>query len=478
MNTIYWYDYETSGTDPARDRPLQFAGLRTDENLEIVGEPLMLYCRPAGDFVPHPEAALVTGITPQHALEHGVPEAEFIARILAEFSTPDTCVAGYNSLRFDDEFTRYTLYRNFFDPYAREYRDGNSRWDLIDVVRLARLLRPDGIQWPDHADGKPSFRLEDLTAANGIGHQDAHDALADVRATIAVAALLRERQPELYRQCHALRRKQNVAALIDLQRRKPFLHVSRMFPAERGCASLVMPLMAHPNNRNSVIVYDLRADPTDLLRLDGEEIARRVFTRQEDLGEGETRIPLKELRTNRCPIVVDVEEIDGAVAARMQIDMDQCRRHWKMIHDAQGLESRLKAVFMRQFSRPDDPDLRLYGEFSPPGDQRLMEAVRSSSPADLRADRWHFVDGRLRALLPRYKARNWPDALDAGEREDWEAFRRHRLTDPDGGASITVQACLARIAELERDGLSPDQAGILGALREYAGSILDAGGGG
>lgn len=106
--TLYWHDYETSGTDPRRDRPMQFAGLRTDEDLNVVGEPLSLYCRLADDVLPQPDACLVTGLTPARVNREGVAEAEFIGRIVAELGRPGTCGVGYNSLRFDDEVTRGT----------------------------------------------------------------------------------------------------------------------------------------------------------------------------------------------------------------------------------------------------------------------------------------------------------------------------------------------------------------------------------
>ncbi|MDA0651168.1 MAG: exodeoxyribonuclease I, partial [Proteobacteria bacterium] len=162
--SFYWHDYETSGADPSQDRPWQFAGVRTNAQLEIVGEPLTLYAQPTPDRLPHPAAVRVTGITPQEALAKGVPEAQFIARIHAELAQPRTCGVGYNSIRFDDEVTRFTLWRNFRDAYAREWQNGNSRWDLLDVARAYQALRPAGIEWPVRDDGQTSFRLEDLTA--------------------------------------------------------------------------------------------------------------------------------------------------------------------------------------------------------------------------------------------------------------------------------------------------------------------------
>ena len=240
VNTLYWHDYETFGIDPARDCPSQFAGIRTNESLEVIGEPLRLYCRPPLDRLPSPMASLVTGITPQNALDKGVPERTFIEQIHRELSVPGTCGVGYNSIRFDDEVTRHTLYRNFYDPYEREWKQGNSRWDIIDMVRLARALRPDGIKWPDYDDGSPCFKLEQLTQANGISHESAHDALSDVMATIAMARLVREKQPQLYQYVYEHRLKHKVAELINLNHRKPFLHVSGKLPRENGYTALMM----------------------------------------------------------------------------------------------------------------------------------------------------------------------------------------------------------------------------------------------
>ncbi|HEX9803363.1 MAG TPA: exodeoxyribonuclease I, partial [Gammaproteobacteria bacterium] len=261
-NTLYWHDYETFGTDTQRDRPVQFAGVRTDEDLNVIGEPLNIFSRPAPDTLPHPISSLITGITPQQALEQGMPENEFIARILKELAEPGTCGVGYNSLRFDDEVTRHTLYRNLYDPYGREWQNGNSRWDIIDMVRACRDLRPEGIVWPQRQDAeRSSFKLEELTAANGIGHEQAHDALSDVYATIAMARLIKEKQPKLYDFCYRLRRKKEVLKYLDLKEMSPILHTSGMYGSDYGNTRLVVPLAPHPVNKNSIIVFDLAQDP-------------------------------------------------------------------------------------------------------------------------------------------------------------------------------------------------------------------------
>ncbi|MCB1672754.1 MAG: exodeoxyribonuclease I [Gammaproteobacteria bacterium] len=427
--SIYWYDYETFGSDPRRDRAAQFAGLRTDENLQIIDEPLVIYCRPANDFLPSPQACLITGITPQEAASKGLVEAEFIARILAEFSRPGTCVAGYNSIRFDDELTRQLLYRNFFDPYEREWKDGNSRWDIIDMLRLCAAARPEGINWPRDDAGNHSFRLEALTAANSISHADAHDARADVLATIEMARLVRQHQPRLYDYVYQLRSKHAVEKQLDLQHRKPLIHVSSMYPASQGCLALVAPLCRHPVDRNGVIVYDLREDPGNWIAADTSEIRQRIFTRNEDLPAGTRRIPIKTLHINRCPIVAPPGIIDQQRAAELQIDVDQCQRHWQILMEDKNLPVRLReALEPDRDEGEQDPDFMIYnGGFFSEGDRKLMAVVRQSTPEQLAMLNLPFRDRRLAEMLFRYRARNFPDTLGRDELTRWESFRQTRL---------------------------------------------------
>lgn len=154
---------------------------------------------------------------------------------------PQTCIVGYNNVRFDDEVTRNIFYRNFYDPYAWSWQHDNSRWDLLDVMRACYALRPEGITWPENDEGLPSFRLEHLTVANGIEHQNAHDAMADVYATIAMAKLVKTRQPRLFDYLYSHRNKRKLATLIDVPQMKPLVHVSGMFGAARGNTSWWRP---------------------------------------------------------------------------------------------------------------------------------------------------------------------------------------------------------------------------------------------
>ncbi|MFG6158992.1 exodeoxyribonuclease I [Halomonas sp. 1390] len=481
--TFLWHDYETFGADPRRDRPSQFAAIRTDAEFNEIGEPLELFCKPADDFLPHPQACLITGITPQQARRRGLPEAEFAGRVEAAMSEPGTCALGYNSLRFDDEVSRHLFYRNLLDPYAREWQNGNSRWDLIDVVRAFHALRPEGIEWPTRDDGAPSFKLEDLTAANGIAHVGAHDALADVRATIALAKLLRERNARLFDYLLGLRGKRAVSRQLDLPSRKPVLHISRRYPASRGCSALVMPLAEHPTNPNGVIVFDLSMDPTPLLELSPEQIRERVFVSNDDLAEGAERIPLKVIHINKCPVLFPASALKdtsgprkgeyGQIVERLGLDLAACREHWKRLAARPEVAARVAEVFAAPHPEPPhDPDLMLYaGGFFSPTDRQQMQRVRETDPWDLVGARFAFQDPRLEEMLFRYRARSYPDTLESEEQARWEAFRWERMNDP-AVSSLTLKAFAREIDRLNGEPLADRDRQILEELVMHVESMM------
>lgn len=475
QNTLYWHDYETWGEVPAVDKPSQFAGIRTDEELNILGEPLMLYCKPAADLLPKPEACLITGLLPQVAAERGLPECEFIAAIHAELSRPGTCGVGYNSIRFDDEVTRYTLYRNFYDPYEREWRNGNSRWDIIDMVRMTRALRPEGIAWPDYEDGRPCFKLEMLSKANNLKHEAAHDALSDVYATIAVAKLIKTKQPKLYDYAYRLRDKRFVASLIDIDSHKPLLHISSRFPAENGNTALVLPLAMHPTNKNSVIAFNLGTDPQALLTLSVDELRLRLFTRTEDLPEGVERLALKEIHFNKTPMLLPPSMLDDATAQRLTIDKRSCEQHWQTLRNLsvsewQALQQKLYQLYSTQeFAEKTDPEQMLYSGFFDEQDKRLMVQVRQATPELLSKELFAFRDPRLTELLFRYRARNFPTSLNVEEQQRWQAFCRWRLTTKEAQASLTLDEFDERQQRLMEDGnTTAAQQDLLKQLVAYA----------
>lgn len=429
--SFYWHDYETFGTSPSKDRPVQFAGIRTDLDFNVIEEPFEVFCRPANDFLPNPEACLVTGITPQQAISKGLPEAEFAQLINQKLSVPATCTLGYNNIRFDDEVTRFMFYRNFIDPYAREWQNGNSRWDIIDLVRITYALRPEGIEWPMNEDGLPSFKLEHLTAANNLTHEAAHDAMSDVYATIAMARLIRDKQPRLYDFVYKNKTKQAVSKMLDLNAKTPVLHSSGMFRSEFGSTAMVVPVAQHPTNKNGIIVYDLRQDPTALINEEPEEIAFRLFSPREELPENVERITLKTVHINKSPVIAPLNTLNADAARRTKIDIAQGMKHLEMIKQCEGLEEKIQEVFLEQeFEPEEDPDLCLYsGGFFSSADRNEMNQILKTPANQLSSLSPAFEDSRLAEMLFRYKARNYPDQLTADEQNEWLEYRQNKLND-------------------------------------------------
>ena len=467
--SLYWHDYETSGADPTQDRPWQFAGIRTDTELNIVGEPLTLYAQPAEDRLPHPAAVRVTGITPQEAHEKGVPEATFISRILAELAKPNTCTVGYNSIRFDDEVTRFTLWRNLRDPYAREWQNGNSRWDLLDVVRAFWALSPNGLEWPQRDDGLTSFRLEDLTAANGIEHGAAHDALADVIATIEMAKRLKQTNTHLFTTLYGNRSKRAASALIELPRLKPLVYVSGIFGAARHNVALVVPVAWHPDNNSEVICVDL-AGSTEYLDQPVEQLREALFAPASARSTEAVRPPLTAVRLNRAPVLLPADWLAGETAERLGLDGGHHRAHLAALHAARAADekafvARFQDIWReRAFPPRTDPDQMLYDGFVNDADRALCQQIVKQEPAALATQSWPFTDARLPELLLRYRARNFPDSLSTDERDQWREHCQWQRQEGDFNQNSFTRA-LAE--ERARAGITPATTRALDALEQW-----------
>ncbi len=476
-HTFLWHDYETFGANTRSARPAQFAAIRTDAELNEIGHPVMLYCQPANDFLPEPKACLITGITPQLCLEKGLPEHQFAQQIEKLFSQPGTVGVGYNSIRFDDEITRFMLWRNLIDPYAREWQNDCSRWDLLDVVRAAYALRPGGIQWPTKEDGKPSFKLTDLSAANGLLHASAHDALSDVRATIALARLIKSAQPKLFDFCFGLHKKVQVMSELGLPTSpalaRPFLHISGMFAPERGCLALMWPLAMHPGNKNELLAWDLAFDPGELASLNAEQIRLRLFTKQADLPAGIRRLAVKSVHLNKSPMVMRNLKVLGAdMAQRWGLDLSVQLQHAAVARDLPDMSAIWEQVFARQQGEPVDVDEDLYGGFLGNEDRRRLNELRYRTPVELASAKPTFEDTRLSELLWRYRARNFLQTLTLQEQARWDAHRATRLFDGAGGA-LSIDRFFAELDQLAETVDARGEA-ILGALHDYVEQIAPA----
>ncbi|SMN15224.1 Exodeoxyribonuclease I [uncultured Candidatus Thioglobus sp.] len=471
MKTFYWYDFETFGISPKTDRISQFAGIRTDENLNIIDEH-MFYCKPTDDCLPSPEACNVTGITPQLCKQKGMIEHEFIKKILVEFATPNTCVAGYNSIRFDDEFTRYTLYRNFLDPYAWHWQNGNTRWDILDVVRMCYALKKDvSLQWVHDDNGKPIFKLDQLSLANGIEHANAHDALADVRATIAIAKIIKETQPGLFDHAFKLREKKIVESKLNLF--EPMLHTSGMYAAEKSCTRLSVALAYHPTYNDRAIIFNLDQDPSILLELDTEELKKLMFTKQSELPKGVERLQIKDLIFNKSPMFVpNVYKLDPKVTEQLQINMESCLQRLNFIKDNQVAIGKVVQDLYRNdqdFTGNKDVDQSLYGGFMDNADKRIGEQLQVLDINELKDFHPKFKDDKLATLLIHFKARNYPESLTEDESGNWFETVQGRIQSGENGY-LAIDDYFQRINTLRQQ--HPKKESLWQQLESYGESFF------
>jgi len=469
--TFLWHDFETFGTSPQKDLPCQFAAVRTDMDLNIIGKPINIMSAIANDYLPHPEACLVTGITPQQTIRDGSNEADFAAKIYQEMSTPNTCSVGFNSIRFDDEVSRYLFYRNFYDPYSREWRNGNSRWDIIDVARACYALRPDGIHWPLREDGAPSFKLEALTAANNIGHDNAHDALNDVYATISLAKLIKEKQPRLFEYALSLRNKHTVMQQIDLSKPSVLLHISSKLPASQGCCTWVMPIAKHPTNSNAFIVIDLSHDIESLVNDTTEEIKQALYASADTFDDPRERPGIKLIHVNRSPFITTAKAMTEDNAQRLGLNRERCLDNYKKLANTPELASKLIGLYeSEQHDKEHDIDHALYsGGFLNDEDRRWCDSVIQAQPEALATFSDKTQHEGLKKQLFRYRARNYPHTLTADEMTKWQYHRQARLTDPAFHGSITMETYLMRLESLaHQHSDNPDKQAILRALYQYA----------
>jgi exodeoxyribonuclease-1 len=471
--TFFFYDLETSGLNPRSARIMQFAGQRTDSDLRPIGDPVNILIKLTSDILPDPRAILLTGITPQQTLKTGITEAEFLKIFHEQVSLPGTIFIGYNTIRFDDEFMRFLNYRNFYDPYQWQWQDGRSRWDLLDVVRMTRALRPEGIIWSNDKTGKATNRLEDLTSANNIPHSNAHDALADVKATIAVAKLIHDKQPKLFDYLLKMRQKKNISELV--LSKKPFIYTSGKYSGDYLKTTVVKLLVPHPQ-RDGALVYDLRYDPTPFSKLSVKQL---VAAWRYDPDKSKPRLPIKTLQYNRCPAVAPMSVLDNKSRQRVGIDLSKVTENEHRLATITDWPARiLEALAVmdniqehKYAARDHDVDESLYDGFFGPSDNKLAVKVHEANGGQLRDLKPDFKDSRLNGLLPLYRARNFPDTLSEAERESWDRYRLAKLTEGESDSRLAqFESEISDLVKSKR--LSKREIEIINQLKLYETSVI------
>ncbi len=470
--TFFFYDLETSGFNPRWSRIVQFGGQRTDMDLKPIGPPINYLIKITQDVLPDPDAVLITGITPQQTLAEGITEAEFLKIFHEQATTPGTIFVGFNSIRFDDEFMRFLHYRNFYDPYEWQYKDERSRWDLLDVVRMTRALRPKGIKWPVDVEGKATNRLELLVALNKLNHEKAHDALSDALASIEVAKLIYKKQPKLFNYLLKMRDKQKIAQLVLSG--QPFAYSSGKYPSEYEKTTVAVMIAEHPNGRGA-LVYDLREDPKQFVALSTQELAEAWKRRWNEEG---LHLPVKTLQFNRCPAVAPLSVLDEASRQRLKLDQSTIDLYAKELNNMKDWKVRVGAALdildqQQQTSlllKDRLVDEQLYDGFFDRHDRSVLERLQAAKPDDLNDLAAGLKDTRLKMMLPLYKARNFPNYLSPSERTTWERYRFEKIY---GGEQKSRAAYFSlRLSELlTRPNLTSHERYLLEELRLYAESI-------
>lgn len=436
--TFFFYDLETSGLSPKNDRIMQFAGQRTDLKLRPIAEPENFLIKMATDILPSPEAIMVTKITPLKTLSDGLTEDEAVKHLLNNVFTPGTIAVGFNNIRFDDEFLRYLFWRNYQDPYAWASFDERGRWDLLDIIRLVRAIRQEGINWPVDEDGQPVNKLELLTKANNLEHTKAHDALSDVEGLIAIARMIQQKQPKMWDYLLSMRQKKAVEQLVNLQNPQPFVYASGRYSKDHNATTVAFPIAV---SERDLLVYDLRYDPIALLKKSAEELLAEM-TPDYDLPVEDrppTRLYVKTLRTNRCPAVAPLgvvnsdqvwQNIDLDLATVKQ-NLAKLKQHPELVNKfEQAMElkrEQLKSHLEEQAKStllPELAETKLYDGFvNHLGDKSMMQEIRDASPARLATLNPEFKDQRLNDLWLGYKARSFEKQLTDSEHQAWDERR-------------------------------------------------------
>lgn len=465
--SYFFYDLETSGLNPRSDRIMQFAGIRTDENLKQIGESYNLLVKLNDDTLPSPEALMVTGISPQATLSDGYTEAQFAKILYEEIFTPETIAIGFNNIRFDDEFIRYLFWRNFHDAYEWSWKDDRSRWDLLDAVRMTRALRPEGINWPTDAEGKATNRLELLTKENGLAHEKAHDALSDVEALIAVTGLIRDKQPQLFNYLFSMRDKKMVKKLINLDNREPFVYTSGRYNAEYNKTTVAFPLTSSKNG--NVVVYDLRYDPTPFFDKSQKELEDIFYASWEERQKKDyTPLPVKDLKYNQVPAVAPVNVLGKENGwEKIGLTLSEIEKHKKILLSRPDFSEKIRTLFENSpaFKKNINPEAQLYDSFLPDKDRSLLYMIQNANANKLADLQPNFIDERLPELLLHYKARNYPTSLSEEESIKWEEWRAAHINSQ-------LPNFIKSMQKLSSGNLPEDKSFMLEELKLWVESII------
>lgn len=399
--SFVFYDTETTGTHTAFDQILQFAAIHTDEELNEI-ERFEIRCRLLPHIVPSPAAMRVTGVKVSQLTDRTLPtHYEMMCRIrqkLLEW-TPSTFL-GYNTIKFDENLLRQAFYKTLHPLYLTN-SSGNSRTDIMRIAQAASVYAPGALVIPNSTDGKPIFKLDRLAPANGFAHENAHEALADVEATLHIARLISERSPDVW---SSFMRFSTKAAVADYVSNEQTFCLTEFYYGD-AYSWLVSPLGVNSTNSSEIYVFNLGVDPGSLSSLSNTELLARLDTSPK---------PVRTVRANAAPMIFSLEDAPSTASGK-SLSQEELARRVNVLESDLELRKRLTAAYeqtKQEWATSAHVEEQIYSGFYQWADQERLEAFHTLEWEERKELLEEFEDQRLKILGRRLIHAERPEIID------------------------------------------------------------------
>ena len=445
MSYVFW-DTETTGISTSFDQILQFAAVKTDAEFNELDR-IELRCRLHPHVAPNPGALRVTGMSIEQITDPALPcHYDMVRQVRARFLEWSPAIfIGYNSIKFDEELFRKALFRTLHSPYLTN-TSGNGRADAMNLVQAAAALQPGCLEVPTGDNGKSVFKLDRLAPANGFDYSNAHDAMADVLATVHLARCVSERAPEVFSRFVRFAMKSSVAAFLEEE--DAVLLTEYYF--SRPYHFVVAPFGSDPDNPAKVYCLDLKHDLDWVASLPPDQLAVWV---------NRSPKPVRSIRTNAPPALAAIDEVAEDIFGPLSPDLiaERARR----LRDDPDLCDRIMDAVMASAVAYEDPahvEEQLYsGGFVQPADQALIDRFHEVPWSDRPALVDQMQDPRLRYHGLRLMYEHDVHLLSGGDRREVEDHMWDRLLMeecPKGKWASLVSALAETEAMIEEGDLT------------------------
>ena len=437
--SLVFYDTETTGTDTAFSQILQFGAIRTDAELNIIDR-FEIRSQLQPHIVPSPGAMAVTGVTVKQLTDTTLPTHYQMMKAIREKlrSWSPAIFLGYNSLNFDEHLLRQAFYQTLHPLYLTN-TDGNSRIDILRLLHATHLFVPDAIVIPVKENGNPIFKLDQIAPHNGFAHEKAHDAMADVEATIHMCRLVREHAPQLWESFNRFSKKK---AVTEYTFSEPIFSLSE-FNYGRPYSSLVTAIGIHPKRNTDIFVFDLAIDPSLLAAMPPERHASQLK---------KTPKPIRVIKSNACPTMRPAGEAPALAEARA-LGMDELTRRANVLKSDATLRSALIEAYLSIGDDEEEPsqhiEHQIYDGFYSSGDQEKLDAFHLAEWEKRPCLSSQLEDKRLRQISSRLIYFERPDLLDQVAKQGYDiAIAKRLLADETTVPWLTLPKAIAEIEHL------------------------------